>query len=534
MTTKTLLDARREYTPALTPILQDIKQLKFTNVDAKTHIEPSIADLFPHTKGNTLLVGSKGSGIKPSPMRIGVVFSGGQAAGGHSVIAGIYDALFSYHEKSHLLGFLNGPIGIIEGNIEEITKKKIDLYRNVGGFDLIGSGRDKIESKEQFEKSLAVAKAHDLDGIIIIGGDDSNTNAALLAEYFVANDCKTKVIGVPKTIDGDLKNEYVETSFGFDSACKVYSEMIGNIGADCLSAKKYTHFIKLMGRSASHIALECALQVRPNLTLIGEEVKAQNTSLDAITKQIADVVESRSKNGKDYGIIVIPEGLIEFVPEMGYLISHLNEMLAKKSQGVTIEEVIEQLDDKASQTFQSLPKGIQSQLLLDRDPHGNVQVSKISTEVLFLEMTKNELKKRKFQGKFSPVNHFFGYEGRSGFPSQFDTTYCYNLGALAFGLIATGHTGYMAAIKNLEKEVSKWEIFGLPTTSLMHIEKRKGTDKPVIEKALVKLDGEPFAYFKKNRESWKLSDSYQSPGPIQFFGDESIINRVTQTLLLEK
>ena len=470
----------------------------------------------------------KGEKQQLKAIRVGVVFSGGQASGGHNVITGLYDALTEMNIDSKLYGFLGGPAGIINGEYQELTKTILKPYRNQGGFDLIGSGRDKIEKKEQLESSLKTCKDLQLDGLVIIGGDDSNTNAAVLAEYFLLNECKTSVIGVPKTIDGDLKNEHVEVSFGFDTACKVYSEMIGNIERDAKSAKKYYHFIKVMGRSASHIALECSLKTHPNYTFIGEEVLDKKMTLTEVVDELVTLIKERYLGGKNYGVILIPEGLIEFIDEMKVLIKELNLFLSNKD-AVDKEEVKKALSKEALHCFSELPEKIQDQLLLTRDPHGNVKVSQIETEYLLMEMIKPELG----EIPFNAVTHFFGYEGRCGIPSLFDANYCYNLGKLAALLIEHKKTGYMCCISLLTEEVSKWNAKALPITSLMHLEIRNGKEKPVIEKALVDLKGKPFRYFTENRKAWGLEDVYQFPGSIQYFGDSSVTDTFPFSLSLE-
>lgn len=517
---------RQTYSPKTPAILADLNGVTFSEKGATQAVgdQAEIQKRFPQTYGRPLIQMTQGKGEASKPLKVGVVLSGGQAAGGHNVITGLFDALKKFHPESHLFGFLGGPAGIVDGKYRDLSEDELADYRNQGGFDLIGSGRTKIETKEQFAKSLEVANSLQLDGLVVIGGDDSNTNAALLAEYFIEERCKTRVIGVPKTIDGDLQNEHVAISFGFDTACKTYSEMIGNIARDALSAKKYTHFIKLMGRSASHIALECALQTQPNYVLIGEEVEAKNQTLQAIAEDLIDVLEKRGKEGKNYGVVLIPEGLIEFIPEMKTLIQELNTLLAKEGGSV------EQLSSASKKTFEYLPKEIQDQLLLDRDPHGNVQVSHIQTEMLLSHVVKAELKKRNFQGKFSAVHHFFGYEGRSGFPSNFDATYCYSLGIVSALLIREGLTGYMSCITNLAKPVEEWGVTGIPITSLMNMEMRKGKEKPVIQKALVDLEGQAFKQFARNRDKWKLQDHYQFPGPIQFEGDPSFTDQIPKII----
>lgn len=518
---------RLKYQPKLPKSLEDLSAIAFKGngptgcVDHGKEIEA----LFPKTFGRPMLIPKKGDKGSPKPLRIGVVLSGGQAAGGHNVITGLFDALKKFHHESQLIGFLNGPSGIIEGKTLELAEDYLDSYRNQGGFDMIGSGRTKIETEEQLEKSLAVFDQMQLDGLVVIGGDDSNTNAAVLAERCLAKGSKTKVIGVPKTIDGDLKNSYVEISFGFHTATATYSEMIGNIARDAASAKKYTHFIKLMGRSASHIALECALSTHPNFCLIGEEVADHKLTLKDVTEKIADAIEKRGNNGKNYGVILIPEGLIEFIPEMKVLIEELNTLLAEGKD-------VEALSADAKRTFDFLPKEIGEQLLLDRDPHGNIQVSHIQTDLLFSQAVKEELKKRSsFKGKFSPVHHFFGYEGRAGLPTNFDATYCYALGHVAALLIRDGHTGYMSGIRHLTKPSEEWDICGIPITSLMNLETRKGKEKPVIRKALVDLEGAPFKTFERNRSKWVDGDHYAFPGPIQFDGPSEITDSIPKSLL---
>lgn len=531
--TRSALEIERlRYKPHVPHLLKKIDTLELVEGEAVTDISDAekLKKYFPKTFGQPITRFKAGEVEKKfPPYRLGVVLSGGQAPGGHNVIAGIYDGLKKMHEKSRLFGFLGGPSGIVDNHFKEITETTLDGFRNTGGFDLIGSGRTKIESKEQLEAALKNCEALSLDGLVVIGGDDSNTNAAFLAEFFQQNGCKTHVVGVPKTIDGDLKNTWVETSFGFDSACKVYSELIGNIARDCLSAKKYTHFIKLMGRSASHITLECALKTHPNLALIGEEAEEKGLTLNDITLQICDLIEKRGEVGKNYGVILIPEGLIEFIPEMKSLIKELNSLMAGGSVNAS-----EKLSHSAKKTFKFLPERIQKQLLLDRDPHGNVQVSHIDTQQLFIEKVSEILANRNFKGKFSPISHFFGYEGRSGFPSNFDANYCYSLGCVATLLIANGKTGYMSSLQGLINPPEKWEAAGLPITMLMNMEERKGKEKPVIRKALVNLKGEPFQFFSKIRERWSLDDDYCYPGPIQLFGPPSLCDETTETLRLEQ
>ncbi len=494
--------ARKKAIPLLPKALQSINKLIPVEGE-KIKVDPVISPLFPHLK-NEIIHFKEGS-IKFEPLKVGVVLSGGQAPGGHNVICGLFRALKELNPASSIIGFLDGPKGIVDNKFKVLDETIIADYLNSGGFDMIGSGRTKIETPEQFQKALESCKS--LDGLVIIGGDDSNTNAALLAEYFLANGLKTTVVGVPKTIDGDLASEYIETPFGFDTACKVYSEIIGNILKDTLSAKKYWYFIKLMGRSASHITLECAYQTHPNLTLIAEE----EASLDTIVDRIVNLIESRKKQGKNYGAILIPEGLIEFIPELKALISALN-----KTQNPN------ELSPELKKLFFSLPELIQKQLTMDRDPHGNVQVSKIDTERFFIELVKAKVK------DFSPQPLFFGYEGRSAFPSEFDSQYCYALGYLAAVLIAHKVTGAIASIQNLKNDVKDWKIAGVPLISMMHIEERKGQKKPVIAKKLVDLKGPLYTRFKAEEAKW--DDDYQTPGPIQFFGPAPLVNKRNFTL----
>ncbi len=518
---------RLSYQPTLPKVLGELCAITFKGQGKTACIanKKEIEVLFPKSYGRPLLTPMKREQPYLKPLKVGVVLSGGQASGGHNVITGLFDALKMFHSESHLVGFLNGPSGILEGEILELSEDLLEQYRNQGGFDLIGSGRSKIETEDQLEKSLAIFDKLQLDGLVVVGGDDSNTNAAVLAETCLAKGCKTKVIGVPKTIDGDLKNDFVDISFGFHTATATYSEMIGNIARDAASAKKYTHFIKLMGRSASHIALECALNTHPNLCLIGEEVAEKKMTLKAVTAEIADVIEKRGNNGKNYGLILIPEGLIEFIPEMRDLISELNILLAEGKDEKA-------LSAEAKATFKFLPKEIAQQLLLDRDPHGNVQVSHIQTDLLFSRAVKEELKHRpSYKGKFSPIHHFFGYEGRAGLPTNFDATYCYSLGHVAALLIRDGHTGYMSCVRHLTRPSAEWDICGIPITALMNLEKRKGKDKPVIRKALVELSGPAFKSFSRNRIKWMLEDYYAYPGPIQFDGDPVITDQVPKSLL---
>ena len=509
--------------------------------------QEEIKALFKNTYGKPTVTFQTSSESSTSEIRnVGVILSGGQAPGGHNVIAGLYDALKQANSNNKLYGFLGGPSGIIEGKYVEFTDSFIDEYRNTGGFDIIGSGRTKLETEEQFKSSLEVCKKLNLSAVVIIGGDDSNTNAALLAEWFVANNAGIQVIGCPKTIDGDLKNEQIEISFGFDTATKTYGELIGNIERDANSAKKYWHFVKIMGRSASHVALEAALQTQPNITLISEEVEQKKMSLSSIIDYITDIVVRRSEIGKNFGIAVIPEGLIEFIPELKTMIANLNDVMpslekdSNYSNGTNAEKIaiIENtLSSENASVFKSLPALIKSQLLMDRDPHGNVQVSKIETEKLLISMVEEKLailkKEGKFSGKFSTQSHFFGYEGRCAFPSNFDADYCYSLGFNAFALINFGLTGYLSSVRNLTAPASQWIAGGVPLTMMMNMERRHGEMKPVIKKALVELDGPVFKKLEANREDWALNDKYLFPGAIQYFGPSSVCDITTVTLALE-
>ena len=526
-----LQHVRLKFEPKLPKVLNSLRNLHAA-VDKCIQTSRELPVEFPVLSRLPFLKFEGKEDLTPAPLTVGVVLSGGQAAGGHNVISGLFDALKKLHPGSRLFGFLNGPSGIIDHKFVEITEQSLAVYRNQGGFDLLGSGRTKIETPEQFAASKKSVADLGLDGLVIVGGDDSNTNAAFLAEYFHKEGCQTKVIGVPKTIDGDLKNQFIECSFGFDSACKTYSELIGNVLCDALSQKKYYFFIKLMGRSASHIALECALQTQPNLALIGEEVEAKKLTIADITNLIADMVCRRAEKKKEYGAILIPEGIIEFIPECKQLIAELNSLLASPESKV--EGIAERLSPASSQCFKALPVEVQNQLLLDRDPHGNVQVSKIESDRLFMETVKKELAQRKkagsYQGKFSAQPLFYGYEGRSCLPSNFDAQYCYALGHVAALLISQGYSGYMARVQNLSKPVEDWQIGAVPLVKMMHMENRKGKLKPVIRKALVDLQGPLFAKFNLNRERWKWEDDYRSPGPIQFFGPPEITEAVTQTL----
>lgn len=526
---------RLEYRPPLPTIFQSVHRMAFVKGDPTTPPvdQAEIKKHFPKTYGQPIVTAMDGPVRSPLPMRVGVVFSGGQAAGGHNVIAGILDCLRALHPSSTLIGFLNGPSGIIENKSLIIDEKILAPYRNQGGFDLLGSGRTKIETAEQLQAALKTVRKLELRGLVIIGGDDSNTNAAVMAEYFLKNGVDVRVIGVPKTIDGDLKNDHVAVSFGFDTACKSYAQMIGNICRDVISARKYYHFIKLMGRSASHIALECALSTHPTYTFLSEEVEQRNLRLSEITNILADLVAKRAKVGKNYGVILIPEGLIEFIPEMKELIGELNGIEATGDKKV----VKSKLGKRSFAAFEALPAEIQNQLLLDRDPHGNVRVSQIETEALLMEMVNIELKNRaskgKYDGKFNSLKHFFGYEGRAGFPSNFDANYCYALGGTAAMLVDEGVTGYMACVKKLTHHPRDWSIGGVPLTMFMNMEKRKGEMKPVIKKTLVDLNGAAFKQFAQERDDWSVNDAFRYPGPMQYFGEEEIVDSVPMTLQLE-
>ena len=509
--------------------------------------QEDIKKLFANTYGKCTVTFKSGETQSFAARNVGVILSGGQAPGGHNVVAGLYDALKQANPESKLYGFLGGPSGIIDGQYIEFTDEIIDAYRNTGGFDIIGSGRTKLETEEQFEKSLANCKKLNISGIVIIGGDDSNTNAAMLAEWFVAKNAGVQVIGCPKTIDGDLKNEQIEISFGFDTATKTYAELVGNIQRDVNSAKKYWHFVKVMGRSATHVALEVALQTQPNITLISEEVEEMKMSLKQIVDYMADIIARRANAGKNFGVALIPEGLIEFIPEMKTMIANLNDVMSTLEQDSTYNSLTapadkfnfieSRLEPANAAVFESLPALIKAQLLMDRDPHGNVQVSKIETEKLLIEMIKTKLAEMKsqgeFAGKFSDQCHFFGYEGRCAFPSNFDANYCYALGFNAYALIQSGLTGYLSSVRNLTAPSSEWVAGGVPLTMMMNMEKRHGHMKPVIQKALVKLDGPVFKKLEANRENWAINDEYLFPGSIQYWGPASVCDITTQTLQLE-
>lgn len=509
--------------------------------------QEEIKKLFPNTYGMPIITfeeSQREMGLE-NPVNVGVILSGGQAPGGHNVIAGIFDGIKRLNPDSRLYGFILGPAGLVNHEYKELTADIIDEYRNTGGFDIIGSGRTKLEEKEQFDKGLEILKKLNIGALVIIGGDDSNTNACVLAEYYKSINAGVQVIGCPKTIDGDLKNDQIETSFGFDTACKVYSEMIGNIQRDCNSARKYWHFIKLMGRSASHIALECALQTQPNICIVSEEVEAKQQSLDDVVNDIATIVAKRAEKGLNFGTVLIPEGLIEFIPAMKALIAELNDFLAHNQAEFDMvrrsgkrDYIISKLSPKNSEIYASLPETVARQLTLDRDPHGNVQVSLIETEKLLAEMVKTRLdewkKEGKYKGKFATITHFFGYEGRCATPSNYDADYCYSLGYTASMLIAAGKTGYMSSVRNTTAPASEWIAGGIPITMMMNMERRHGAMKPVIQKALVKLDGNPFRYFASNREKWAIETSYLYPGPIQYFGPTEVCDQPSKTLQLEQ
>ena len=504
--------------------------------------QAEIKKLFPNTYGMPVLTFEPSNlSEQGEPINVGVILSGGQAPGGHNVISGIFDGIKAINKNSKLYGFLNGPSGLVNHDYIELTPDIIDQYRNTGGFDIIGSGRTKLEEESQFEKGLEICKKLGIKAIVIIGGDDSNTNACVLAEYYLQHKSGIQVIGVPKTIDGDLKNEMIETSFGFDTATKVYSEVIGNIERDANSAKKYWHFIKLMGRSASHVTLECALKTQPNIALIGEEVEQKNESLDDIVTYMANVVKTRADQGMNYGVALIPEGLIEFIPAIKRLIQELNDMIAanqkefdKISDNDKIKFISEHLSKDNADLFKSLPETVSKQLALDRDPHGNVQVSLIATESLLAEMVAKKLdqwkKEGKYKGKFATQKHFFGYEGRCAAPSNFDADYCYSLGRVAALLIKSGKTGYMSSVRNLTKPAAEWVAGGIPITMMMNMEKRSGKMKPVIQKALVKLESGPFKYFESKREEWASKTLYKYPGPIQYWGPSEVTDITTETI----
>ena len=545
MKTSALQKERASYQPKLPKALQGAVKIKEGAPTESVDDQEEIKKLFPHTYGMPLVEFVPGDKCESKLMNVGVILSGGQAPGGHNVISGLFDALKKLNEENRLYGFLMGPGGLVGHNYIEITAGFLEKYRNTGGFDMIGSGRTKLEKEDQFEKGLEVIRELDIKALVIIGGDDSNTNACVLAEYYAAKQYGVQVIGCPKTIDGDLKNEQIETSFGFDTATKTYSELIGNIERDCNSARKYWHFIKLMGRSASHIALECALQTQPNICLVSEEIQAKDQTLNEIVENIASVVAYRAKEGNNFGVVLIPEGLIEFIPAIGRLIAELNDLLAAHGadykdldKDAQREYILAHLSDANRSTFETLPEDVARQLSLDRDPHGNVQVSLIETEKLLSRMVAAKLeewkKQGKYQGKFSPLHHFFGYEGRCAAPSNFDADYCYALGTSAAQLIANGKTGYMAIVKNTTDCTDNWKAGGVPITMMMNMERRNGEMKPVIRKALVELEGKPFKTFAANRDEWAKHTCYVYPGPIQYWGPSEVCDQTTRTLALEQ
>lgn len=551
MNVSPLQKARYDYKPKLPGMLRHgISEICVIEGEATESVadQEQIKALFPNTYGEKEIIFHKGSNTsQPKKHIVGVILSGGQAPGGHNVVSGLYDALKATNPENVLLGFKGGPSGLLNDDYVVFDDAYIDAYRNTGGFDIIGSGRTKLETEEQFEVVVDVCKEHGMTAIVIIGGDDSNTNAAVLAEYMAAHETGIQVIGCPKTIDGDLKNDDIEASFGFDTATKTYSELVGNIERDCNSAKKYWHFIKVMGRSASHVALECALESQPNICLISEEVAEKELSLSRIADYIADSVEKRAEKGMNFGVAIIPEGVVEFVPEFSALIGEINELLAGekaehfnalpswKEKYAYIEKG---LTKEAMNVFAILPQEIQQQLFLERDPHGNVQVSLIESEKLFAALVADKLEARRaagsYHGKFNAQHHFFGYEGRCAFPTNFDADYCYSLGYNAFMLIQYGYNGYLSKVSNLYKPAAEWVAGGMPITKMMNMERRNGEDKPVIKKALVELDGKPFKYFEAHREEWAVETCFTYPGSIQYFGPSEVCDMPTKTLALEK
>ena len=544
MKTSLLQQARAQYQPKLPKGLQGAVKVVEGAATQSVGDQEEIKKLFPNTYGMPLIEFVPGDKVADNKINVGVILSGGQAPGGHNVICGIFDAVKKMNKDNKVYGFLMGPGGLVDHNYMELTDELVDEYRNTGGFDMIGSGRTKLEKVDQFEKGLQILRELNIKALVIIGGDDSNANACVLAEYYAAKKYGIQVIGAPKTIDGDLKNDQIETSFGFDTATKVYAEMIGNIERDANSARKYWPFIKLMGRSASHIALECALQTQPNICLVSEEIEKKDMTLNQIVEQIATAVAKRAEDGNNFGVVLIPEGLIEFIPAIGRLIDELNDLLAAHGadyKDLDKEEqrkyILAHLSKENAETFATLPEGVARQLSLDRDPHGNVQVSLIETEKLISDMVGAKLaewkKEGKFVGKFAAQHHFFGYEGRCAAPSNFDADYCYALGVSAANLIASGKTGYMAIVKNLSAPTDEWKAGGVPITMMMNMERRNGEMKPVIRKALVELDGAPFKEFAAHREEWARKTSYVYPGPIQYWGPAEVCDRETMTLALE-
>ena len=540
-----LQKARATYQPKLPIVLTGAVKAVEGQPTQSVANQAEIKELFPNTYGLPELKFEKATAPAPSkPINVGVILSGGQAPGGHNVICGLFDGLKKINKDSRLYGFLMGPGGFVDHQYKELTADFIKDYRNTGGFDIIGSGRTKLETKEQFDKGLEILKELNISALVIIGGDDSNTNAAVLAEYYKSINAGVQVLGCPKTIDGDLKNDVIETSFGFNTATKVYSEVIGNIQRDCNSAKKYWHFIKLMGRSASHIALECALQTQPNICIVSEEVEQKDMTLQQVVDYVAEIVAKRAANGNNFGTVLIPEGLIEFIPAVKRLIAELNDLLAKNAEEfATVAPadqrayIIGHLSKENAAVYESLPEGVARQLSLDRDPHGNVQVSLIETEKLLSEMVGKRLaqwkKEGKYNGKFSAQHHFFGYEGRCADPSNFDADYCYALGFNAACLIKGGFTGYMSSVRNLTKPSVQWIAGGIPITMMMNMERRNGKMKPVIQKALVNLYGAPFRKFAEQRDDWAVNTCYVYPGPIQYFGPSEVCDQPTLTLKYE-
>lgn len=539
--------ARAAYQPKLPKALQGAVKAQEGSATQSVGNQEEIKALFPNTYGMPVVEFVSADSENNDAINVGIILSGGQAPGGHNVISGLYDGVKSLNKDSKLYGFLMGPGGLVDHKYVEFTDELIDEYRNTGGFDIIGSGRTKLEKESQFEAGIEILRKLGIKALVIIGGDDSNTNACVLAEYYAAKQYGVQVIGCPKTIDGDLKNEQIETSFGFDTACKTYSELIGNIQRDCNSARKYWHFIKLMGRSASHIALECALETQPNVCLISEEIEQKEMSLDDVVTYIAKIVAERAADGNNFGTVLIPEGLIEFIPAIKKLIQQLNEVLTDPATGESrefgsAEEQIAFVKGNIAPEnlaiLESLPADVARQLCLDRDPHGNVQVSLIETEKLLSRMVESKLvawkQEGKYAGKFSAQHHFFGYEGRCAAPSNYDADYCYSLGYNASRLIANGKTGYMSVIKNTTAPAAEWIAGGVPITMMMNIERRNGANKPVIRKALVELDGAPFKFFAANREQWAKQTLYVYPGPIQYWGPTEVCDQCTKTLALEQ
>lgn len=537
--------ARAAYQPKLPKALQGAVKVKEGAPTQSVDNQEEIKKLFPNTYGMPVVEFVPSDEANTKKINVGVILSGGQAPGGHNVITGLFDQLKKLNPDNRLYGFILGPGGLVDHNYKELTKEVIDEYRNTGGFDMIGSGRTKLEEEDQFEKGIEIIRELDIKAIVIIGGDDSNTNACVLAEYYAAKKYGVQVIGCPKTIDGDLKNTQIETSFGFDTATKTYSELIGNIERDCNSARKYWHFIKVMGRSASHIALECALQCQPNVCLVSEEVESKDMTLNQIVENLCEVIARRAEDGNNFGTVIVPEGLIEFIPAIGRLIQELNDLLAAHGdeykdldKDAQREYIMAHLSAENADTFATLPEGVASQLSLDRDPHGNVQVSLIETEKLLSDMCEAKLAQwkdeGKYTGKFSALHHFFGYEGRCAIPSNFDADYCYALGSSAVQLIANGKTGYMAIVKNTTAPADEWIAGGVPITMMMNMERRNGEMKPVIRKALVELDGEPFKAFVAMRDEWARKTCYVYPGPIQYWGPTEVCDKPTMTLALEQ